>query len=234
MNDNAQTNQPLAAVETPAVSEVVPRRSSVQELKQILASGEHGQIIGIREDRRIEFKSQLNLTQKDSKHKLAKAVASLANTAGGLVLVGVRTEQDIQSHRDYAVELQFGTSFDCGAYHQILSKLLYPRVEIELDVYGEGERLLLAVSVNLATSLRPVLVTDTLSEKLTGETIFGYYERNEGGTGNMKCAEIHALLQAGIKLGAVGELGSQLDLIHTRLEAIGNKLGIAIDKEVEK
>ena len=202
----------------------MPRRATVAELTGLLEAGQFAALIDIREDAQIEFKSQLNLGLAQDRHKLLKAVAALANTSGGLIVIGVETEQDIQSRVDFAARLVYLSEVNVGTYYQILSKFLYPRVQVAVEVYGQDQQLLVSVRVEQMMSERPVLVTHTIGETLNGGTVFGYYTRTEVAAEHIGFAEIHSLLQAGKRMDGIGELGELLTRISGRLDEIEKKL----------
>jgi Putative DNA-binding domain len=112
-----QMSTPATAISTSSTIE--PRRSSVSEVEEICKSGELERLIGIVEDRYIEFKLQLNIKQAEFKLKLAKSIASFANADGGILVIGVATTRDVQTRRDFAESLNYleGT-IDLGSYYK--------------------------------------------------------------------------------------------------------------------
>jgi len=202
----------------------MPHRVTTEELMRLLKTDQHAQILGIREDTRIEFKSQVNLGLNQDKQRLAISVAALANTSGGIIVVGVQTARDVQSRLDYAAELTYAGHVDIGSFHNVFSTYLYPRPKIQIELFGKGTETLLAINVEQVTVQRPVLVTQSISENLNGGSIFGLYTRTEEGKSPVGYAEIHALLQTAERLSGVGELNGLLELIHSRLSSIESRL----------
>jgi predicted HTH transcriptional regulator len=64
---------------------------------QSSASGDFNQFIDAPEGLEIEFKGEpYRLEQDSQKFELAKDVSALANAAGGLIVIGARTQRDDQ------------------------------------------------------------------------------------------------------------------------------------------
>lgn len=204
--------------------EITIRRSTPSEILQILRSGNFESIIGVREDARIEFKRELNLKLDSERHKLAKAVSSLANTAGGVVLIGVGISRDPITRADYASEITFASVADEAQYYKALSDFLYPLAKVTTHVHGNPPSHLVAIEVENAAAEAPILVTKTIGESLNGGNIFGYYRRTELGSDASTYAEMHALLQTGQRLAGVAEIQGALSEIVSRIAAIEESL----------
>ena len=66
-----------------------------EEALEILMSGEFDQFVGVRESIEVEFKREpYRLEQDDQKFELAKDASAMANAAGGVIVIGVRTQRD--------------------------------------------------------------------------------------------------------------------------------------------
>jgi len=200
------------------------RRATIDELLGLLRFGDFGSILGVREDVRIEFKRELNLKLDSEKHKLAKTVAAFANSGGGMLLVGVSSDRDPTTRSDYASELVYVPFPDEGGYYKALNDLLYPQIKVTIETFGSAPNCLLAVSVVSADLESPILVTKTVDEDLKGGSIFGYYKRTEIESAHVKCAEVHALIQAGQKLNQIGNLQNWMDGIAVQLADIQDQL----------
>jgi predicted HTH transcriptional regulator len=73
----------------------MPRIITVPEVVAILQSGDFTRLFGCLEDDHLECKSApYNLGQERERMELAKDVSALANTDGGIILLGVQTEQE--------------------------------------------------------------------------------------------------------------------------------------------
>jgi hypothetical protein len=80
---------------------MVAKRLTVAEVLYFLGRGEFDEIIGTAEDEQLEFKgSPYYLASDAMKFELAKDVTALANSGGGLILLGFRTCKD----PDYSFE----------------------------------------------------------------------------------------------------------------------------------
>lgn len=218
----------MSCTAIPASAAIDPRRSSVDEIVRICTSGELHALIGISEDQHIEFKQQLDLSQVKDKHKLAKAIASLANADGGIVLIGITRGRDGRTRRDYAQSLNCLTGvLDLSPFYKVLNNLLYPSISVSVDRHplkSDPDLAIISAQVEKATSERPVLVVETVSENLNGGTVFGYYKRDEDGTNYVKHGEVHSLIQAGERLREVGELKSAIVSVLGGIERIENRL----------
>lgn len=218
----------MSSTSVPALADIEPRRSSVDEIVRICTSGELHALIGISEDQHIEFKQQLDLSQVKDKHKLAKTIASLANADGGIVLIGITRARDVRTRRDYAHSLNcLPAILDLSPFYKVLNNLLYPSISVSVDRHplnSDPDLAIISARVEKATSERPVLVVDTISENLNGGTIFGYYKRDEDGTNYVKHGEVHSLIQAGERLREVGELKSAIVSILGGIERIEDRL----------
>ncbi len=197
---------------------------------EILRSGDFSAILGIREDIRIEFKRELNLKADSGKHRFAKAVAGLANSGGGLLLVGVESERDPTTRADYASRLTYVSSGDESIYYKAVSAFLYPLVRVTTQAFGAAPKHLIAIEVGSADLEAPILVTQTVGEALEGGAIFGYYKRTEIESTHVRHAEVHALIQAGQKLqqlgnlqGSMAEIATQIAILHEEVRALGER-----------
>lgn len=200
------------------------RRSSAAEVTQILKSGKFDGLLGVQEDSRIEFKRQLDLNLSKDKHKLAKAAAAMANTSGGIVVIGVESKQDPASRTDYAAALRYVETIDTGSYYRVLSDLLHPLIPVKVEPFGEAPAMLVALLIERAETEFPILVTKTISETLNGGSIFGYYKRTEIESAPISAVEIHALIQAGEKLNEFRDLRDVVIQMSREISEIKSKL----------
>ena len=213
----------------PTLPDFHVRRATVDEVMGILISGDFQSILGIREDVRVEFKRELDLRQESGRHKLAKAVSALANSGGGLLVVGVGTERDPTTRSDYASQITYLESVDESVYYKVLAELLYPLTKVKTETFGTAQHYLISISVDAAELEATVLVTKTIGESLNGGTIFGYYKRTEIESTHVKHAEVHALIQAGQRLQQIGDLKTSIDQVIIQLASIEKTLQILKD-----
>ncbi|NOT96228.1 MAG: ATP-binding protein, partial [Nitrospira sp.] len=68
------------------------KKLSLEDVQQILESGEFDSLIGTQEDDHLECKGEpYQLDINHAKLEFAKDVSALANAKGGIILIGVRT-----------------------------------------------------------------------------------------------------------------------------------------------
>jgi hypothetical protein len=162
------------------------KKLSVPEVLTILQSGAFDALKGTVEDGQIEFKgSPYQLSSDTSKCELAKDVSALANSEGGVIVLGVRTSQDQLSPVEYVDDCRpfDQVLFKADQYRKILDDWICPAaVSVEVSWFpsispaGKG---LAAIIVPAGLSEnKPYLVARLIDNdgKVRG-TQFGYYER---------------------------------------------------------
>src|SRR5205809_3869016 len=83
------------------------KKLSVDQVREVLTSGQFKDFIGILEDETLEFKAvPYQLNDDRAKQELAKDVTALANVGGGMILVGIRTEKDLAHLGDEVKEIR--------------------------------------------------------------------------------------------------------------------------------
>lgn len=210
--------------------EVQPRRLSPGEIESILAEQGMSRLIGVLEDAHIEFKEELNQSLQSDKHKLAKAIAGMANASGGSLIIGVRTGKSPRVRRDFAVELTPINEFDSGAFHNCLNELLYPTVRTRLESVAVGSGMIILAFVEPLGENGPTLVTRTVDEDLVGGAIFGLYHRTEEGTAHLKPADIHALIKTGQRLQELGSMRDSLGVLISEVRAVKAQVASLMEK----
>ena len=84
----------------------MPKTLRLIEVQKILSSGDFDEFIGALEDEQLEFKaSPYQLDKDQGKMELAKDVSALANTAGGIIVIGVQTERNPTVQGDEAKKI---------------------------------------------------------------------------------------------------------------------------------
>jgi hypothetical protein len=164
----------------------MPRSLSIAEVLDVLQAGDFGRLDGVVEDHQLEFKaSPYQLSSDAMKCELAKDVSALANSSGGIILIGFRTCQDSLTATEY-VDLcrPFDLSlFDTDQHRKILNDWICPPINpIDIRCYpsaSESDKGVAAIIIaKSAAEGRPYIVSRTVEAdgKKRG-TLFGYYER---------------------------------------------------------
>lgn len=119
------------------------RSISVDEAISILTSGDFAKLEGVIEDTQIEFKATpYQLDQESAKHELAKDVSALANSHGGIILIGFRTNKDRSAAVEYVDE--------CREFESHFNR---PR-----EAQESARRLAMSQSASCRNSLLPFLI----------------------------------------------------------------------------
>ncbi|MBI2360557.1 MAG: ATP-binding protein [Deltaproteobacteria bacterium] len=182
---------------------------AIDELRVILGSGDFSPLIGRFEDQRIECKGQpYRLESEEQKLELAKDVSALANTDGGLVLIGVATTRDSAHGQDRitAVRPFELARFDQDRYQKVIGDWLWPP-QSQIDVrwfpsQGDDTRGVGAIFVPEASAAdQPVVVAKTLLDTPRRvEIVFGLCQRRAATVGHLTVERIHTLLRDGSRL----------------------------------
>jgi hypothetical protein len=162
------------------------KKLSVPEVLAILQSGALDALKGTVEDGQVEFKgSPYQLSSDAAKCELAKDVPALANSEGGIIVLGIRTNQDQLSSVEYVDECRpFDQAlFNADQYRKILDDWISPVVAlVEVNWYPSisvASKGVAAIVVPQKVSEdKPYLVARLVDAdgKVRG-TQFGYYER---------------------------------------------------------
>lgn len=109
----------------------MPRFIGLGEVLAILQSGDFTQLLGVLEDDHLECKSfPYNLDQDREKMELAKDVSALANADGGIILIGVQTEQEPSHQGDIIRRVGCFTQarLEFSQYQSVLSEWVVPSI----------------------------------------------------------------------------------------------------------
>jgi len=202
----------------------MPRAISVDEALSLLDSRQFSAFEGVIEDTRIEFKgSPYRLEMESAKYELAKDVSALANSQGGLILIGFRTSKDhnaaveyVDACREFALD-----SVDVERHRKVLEDWICPRLHaIDIRCFpspSSEERGVLAIRVPASVcNHKPYIVARAVDEsgRLRGTT-FGYFERIQDRIPETTAEIIRGHIRDGMRFTD----------IYQRLESIENLLG---------
>ena len=205
--------------------------SNINEVIQILESGSLDSLIDTFETSSVEFKRQpYRLDEAQQKFELAKDVSALANSGGGIIIIGVETSRRDDSLADYASKIRPIKRSLCNLdqMRQCVAARTFPSLDIKLSFIqveeGEDKVLVLCEVSTPNEKYLPVLVRDPCliedETKPIGSHI-GIFERAQSHTHFYSVEKVHALIQAG--QGMIPDISSKLDYliqtIHTKNSA---------------
>ena len=212
---------------------IPPKELTPQEIRKILESREYYNLLGIVETEEVEFKGEPYQLDKDSqKQELSKDVSGLANSKGGVIVIGVKTERKPTIPHDQAIDVKpfpippssGGYSYIEQQYREILNKWIFPLIKIEVKLYPVEEnsqsdtdsRFLLAIFIPEHKENQPFLINRYIPEdEKKSDIVFGYVERRGPGVEPKSVSELHRLLNRGIFSD---------DLINEKFEVILDQL----------
>jgi len=205
----------------------MPKNLSLDEVREILDSGNFDGLIGVVEDEKIECKAELyQLKENHQKQELAKDVAGLANAGGGVILIGARTKRDPEHFGDEIKEIR---SFEqnlinTSQYQDILRMWIYPSLQ-QVEVLwfpssSNSKKGIAAIFIpKQASSRRPFLLTrfiDDAGKRV--EVVFGYVERKQANVIPTSIQEIHTLMRDGQRYDDLNQQFTSLEEMLGQLQ----------------
>ena len=212
--------------------------STPEQILEILESGDLSRLKGVFEDERVEFKKQpYSLASDSDKIELAKDVTALANAAGGVIVLGVKTALD-QSHPGEHAELvrPFEQArVDPTRYHKIIENWVFPALDdLEIKWYESAESPgtgLVALFVSPAEApAYPVLVKKSVVDegKVKGH-LFGYFERRQDRSIHLSVERLQSLIRDGRRLDE--EFRDGIQSLHAMIEELRDRSVSAEEEE---
>ncbi len=204
----------------------MPRLIAIAEVVAILQSGDFTRLFGGLEDDHLECKSApYNLDQECEKMELAKDVSALANTDGGIILLGVQTEQEPVHQGDIIRRVGCFSQdrIDFGQYRNVISDWVLPsipglRFEWHASATNQNEGIVSILVPAEASRERPYVVVKVVEN--TGRIIgsyIGFFERVRENVAPMKPGELRDRLRDGrrfleldTRLGNIEEMVGRL------------------------
>jgi hypothetical protein len=185
----------------------------------ILQTGEFDRLIGAVEDDQFECKSApYQLDNERDKLELAKDVSALANSVGGVLLIGVQTEKSPTHFGDEVRRVRpFGQALvNLEQIAQLVGNWVYPPMH-DLHIgwhpsQADRARGIVAIRVGAdAVKERPYLVSRMLdpADRVLGAMV-GYFERVRAGATWTGAERLRDLLKDGMRFGE----------LHQRLQSI--------------
>jgi len=209
----------------------MPRFIGLGEVLAILQSGDFTQLLGVLEDDHLECKSfPYNLDQDREKMELAKDVSALANADGGIILIGVQTEQEPSHQGDIIRRVGCFTQarLEFSQYQSVLSEWVVPSIPGVRFVWNASsanrdEGIASILVPQEASRERPYVVTRIVegSGRVLGSYI-GFFERTRDNVSPMKPGELRNRLKDGrrfleldTRLGNIEEMVGKLSARQT-------------------
>jgi hypothetical protein len=199
----------------------MPKRLSVAEILSVLESSQFDLLNDTIEDGQVEFKgSPYQLAADFAKCELAKDVSALANSDGGIILIGFRTKKDAETSGEYAEACRpFDlTLVDPDQHRKVLDAWISPPLpSIEIRNYespSEAGRGVAAILVPpTASGGKPYLVNRIVEpDGKTRGAQFGYYERVQDRIPAVSAEAIRGYIKDGMRFAEIME---RLDSIET-------------------
>ena len=193
--------KPLGAKELP-----------LAEITEILKSGSFDQLLGGLEDQYLECKSApYQLEHEREKMELAKDVSALANANGGIILIGIQTEEEPTHHGDLICRVrcfQRGV-VDFTQCQKVIADWVLPSIPgLRFDWHqskanpNEG---IVSITVPQEARLeRPFLVSKVVADsgRIVGSYV-GFFERTRDNVTPTKAAELRERLKDGLRFSEI-------------------------------
>jgi hypothetical protein len=179
-------------------------------IRSLVETGMFLQLIGEFEGQHLDAKAQpYAFTKNDAKREFAKDVASFANATGGCIVLGAETAiSNLQAGEQITALRPFPeTLFNPDQYRKILEEWLYPVPRgLIINWYPDKDTQKNGIGVifipTQSPDTKPFLLTRTIGDKKTTETLLGYVERHLDRTDIKSVVELHHAMRTGMNLEA--------------------------------
>src|SRR6185437_14252868 len=181
------------------------------DIRSLVETGDFRQLIGEFEGQHLDAKAQpyLFANGNDTKREFAKEVASFANATGGCIILGVETAiSNLQAGERITAFKPFPEPlFNPDQYRKILEEWLYPLpsgviIKWWPDQNTQQSGIGVIFIPSQAPETKPFLITRTIGDKKTTETLLGYVERHLDRTDIKSVVELHHAMRTGMNLEA--------------------------------
>jgi len=217
---------------------------TIDQILGILERGSFDELVGTTEDLYVEAKGEpYRLSSGDlQKQELAKDVSALANSGGGIILLGFRTKQDqLSSIEEVECCRSFPPSlFDPIQYRNVLQDWIHPVINSVRAVFypsaSDPNRGTAAIIVPAnAAAEKPYIVTRVVAPdgRVCG-TMFGYFERVLDRVVPMSGGTIRSQLRDGMRFNEFSERLTNLEIMLTQRFSQVAEANPSPDKIAEK
>lgn len=196
----------------------------------VVESLDFQRLIGEVEGQHLDAKSQPYqfASGNDVKREFAKDVAAFANAGGGCIVIGAETDVPTLQPGEQIIALKPfpGTLFDPDQLGKILAEWLYPQPSGLImkwypygSIPGNGIGIIFIPAQDPTT--KPYLLTRSMGDKKTTETLLGYVERRLDRTEIKSVIELHHAMRTGMNLEGtlLGRIATLEALIERHLTA---------------
>lgn len=180
-----------------------------------LGCGDTGAIIGTAESEWLEFKNQPYRLKEDfQKQELVKDVTALANSGGGVIVIGYETSRDQSKAQDTARNYcpVPRNMIDPKQYADIVESLSYPPIRnLTFRWWPESaDPGVMTIEVESASEAdRPILVVRAGEESNNRRLLVGIFWRSGDRVSSLTAAEIHTHIRVGRAIGETGPSGTK-------------------------
>lgn len=198
--------------------------STLEVLNAVLAARNLSALIGQKEDQWFDSKGSTpyDLATASGRFELAKDVSSFLNADGGLIIVGLTTEEvpDEKTERVNGLDLLAKASFNVAGIEGVLKEYLYPRIQglsvrwVE-DAAGQGLGVGVIAIPAAPQDRRPVLMNRVVDETTAlRQIVFGFAMRTGSSSVPHTVERVHQMCQDGRS-----SLAERLTRIETKLDS---------------
>lgn len=214
---------------------IATRKISPKKLVELFRGGCFHKVIGVEETENIDFKKEpYFLSTEDKKYELAKDVAAIANSGGGIICIGFEEEKDSERLVSYAKTFSLiknKKDIKLESWKQILKNKIHPSLPdnlVKFEYYSNQDGSVLCVSItDPPKEIMPLLVI-RLNQQME---YFVCPFRNGSDTERfLSIDKIHEYISRGYRKSLEGI--SDLDRIESKIDTLAQILykGTSTDK----
>ena len=216
---------------------------SYELIEEIINSGKADKLMHLEETAWLEFHHNYATTAPDpagsiAKYELAKDCSAIANSGGGYIFTGVKTENINNRMTDYVCEVRGvqEDSFDLQSWRDSLSTMLIPRFTLTdiknglLDTDDGKKVLYLKIPDAKANGLYPIILRNDQwqpdeQHRIKGEAI-GLYERYGAGNNILSAEKTQSYIAQGIENeNGDNSFVQELKRLETKIDSLINVVG---------
>ncbi|MEY4965178.1 MAG: hypothetical protein RL274_761 [Pseudomonadota bacterium] len=196
------------------------------QLLTICDVGDFAKLVGEVENLVFDCKAMPYIfTDEKGRREIAKDVSAFANSVGGEILLGVKTQPSTTHFGDEAVSVNpFAQSLvNITQYNDVLSAWIYPEipglaVKWKLSSTDSAKGIVIINIPPHAVSSKPFLIAKTLDGTKIVESVFGYAARKSDTSPPLGVKELQQHLNAGLSYDS--NLDGRLGAIEASVKAL--------------
>lgn len=192
------------------------------KLKEIIDARNFSLLVGEVENAYFDCKGEPYAIDKETgKMELAKDVSAFANTTGGFILIGIKTEKSDLHWGDEIKELRpFKQDLvDTTQYENVISSWVFPTLEnatVEWVKTEEGKGIVVITIPEQSNNAKPFLNYNAIDGKKRKETFFGFTQRRSDTNQPAIITDLQKALRSGFHYE--NQLSTQLESIELLLK----------------